>query len=76
MPKLLVIATALAASTCTVRDGPQVTEPVEVGLRAYYVCLRQAPSGICLRSEWRCSSPLMLTYEETGRPRCIMPGSE
>jgi hypothetical protein len=76
MPKLLVIATVLAVSTCTVRDGPPAEEPILEGLRPQFVCLAYTHSGVCARSEWRCSRPLMLTHADTGRPRCIMPGSE
>ena len=55
---------------------PPPPEPPMLGSRAQFVCLRRSPNSSCLRSEWRCTAPLMLTFDDPYTPRCVMPGAE
>jgi hypothetical protein len=77
MPRYAALLAAACAG-CTIlpldRPVPPPPPPLE-GQRAAFVCLRFAPSGVCLRSEWRCTMPLQLTWDYDGNPRCVVPGA-
>ena len=71
MVRFAVVLAAAASGCAIVPDPPPTLE----GQRAQYVCLRALSNGTCLRSEWRCTMPLQLTWDYDGNPRCVVPGA-
>lgn len=72
MLRYAAIAVAAASGGCwIVPERPVFLE----GQRAQYICLSTTRNGTCLRSEWRCTMPLQLTWDYDGNPRCVVPGA-
>jgi len=69
----IVALLAAACAGCTV--VPDYRPASLEGQRPQFICLRTLSNGTCLRSEWRCTAPLQLTWDYDGNPRCVVPGA-